>query len=229
MNVPSITTSRLQRVVADTEFNHEGLGFAAMCEAAVNHEYATKMELNGLQIGVLILQHNTVTLCDKPDQWPPADVEVLPEPVVVDPPSVEVVPQVNEKQKRVAKQIRDAMKVGPKLKQPEVKKVDPNEEKAELPIAEALAHQKGELLSSKRLLYICTPAGKCPVKLEGTELEDVEEWAVKVRAKGLENTRFYMVRALMYYVRDFYAIFSEEYPIVCDHLKTVFSDELRAA
>ena len=55
------------------------------------------------------------------------------------------------------------------------------------------------------------------------------EWAEKVRARGIEQGRFFMVRALAYFASQFFDINGEEYPVVKSHLQAVFADELQAA
>jgi ribosomal protein S14 len=61
---------------------------------------------------------------------------------------------------------------------------------------------------------VIAPAGKCPVKLKGTDKETVLDWAAKVRAHGAERGDFYSTYALKYYVRYIYNVFSDEYKAV---------------
>ena len=72
------------------------------------------------------------------------------------------------------------------------------------------------------------PAGACPVKLTGTDIQIVEEWAEKVRIHcQRERSQWMMLSALKYYAREFYDIFGSDYEIVKKHLDTLYASEER--
>ena len=60
---------------------------------------------------------------------------------------------------------------------------------------------------------ISTPAGKCPVELEGTSDQEIIGWAKAVKASARGNDE-YTVNAIQYWVRDFYDPISEEWKLV---------------
>tara|TARA_Y100001937_G_C6876390_1_gene222819 strand:- start:67 stop:324 length:258 start_codon:yes stop_codon:yes gene_type:complete len=62
---------------------------------------------------------------------------------------------------------------------------------------------------------IIVQAGKCPYDLGGTSDEEILEWVSKLR----ENVSSMLtVRALRYWVRQSYCIFSDEHQHVCDRI-----------
>lgn len=69
-----------------------------------------------------------------------------------------------------------------------------------------------------RMLVVHTPAGACPVKLKGTNKQDVREWAEAVVQAGYKNNRNYSLDAIKYFVRHFYDMFSEDWKVVVGHL-----------
>lgn len=69
---------------------------------------------------------------------------------------------------------------------------------------------------------VLTPAGPCPVKLDGTDAHTVQEWAEKVVHSGhLKANAHYGPSALRYFAREFYDIFSPEYGEVCEHINAL--------
>jgi len=76
-----------------------------------------------------------------------------------------------------------------------------------------------------RLLRVSTPAGECPHKLKGFDYDTVHEWAEQVRAAGRDNGRYYTLRALVYFVRHFYDLQSEEYATVRQLLEGIYAEE----
>ncbi len=63
---------------------------------------------------------------------------------------------------------------------------------------------------------LSTPSGRCPAELESTEPDAVQEWVTAVRAAcpkvHLTN------RALRYYLRQFFGLFTDEYTVVAAQL-----------
>ena len=74
---------------------------------------------------------------------------------------------------------------------------------------------------------ISTPAGKCPANLVDTDYETVKEWAGKILRHGEAKNVVYSARALRYWARQFYDIFSEEYKLVSQHVNEIFGDDDR--
>jgi len=60
---------------------------------------------------------------------------------------------------------------------------------------------------------ISTPAGRCPIDLEGTSDQEIFDWAKAVKASAKGNDE-YTVNAIQYWVRDFYSPTSEEWKLV---------------
>ena len=72
------------------------------------------------------------------------------------------------------------------------------------------------------------PAGACPVKLTGMDIQTVEEWAEKVRIYcQRERSQWMMLSALKYYAREFFDMFAPEYETVKKHLDTLYASEDR--
>ena len=72
-----------------------------------------------------------------------------------------------------------------------------------------------EPAANYHLLSILTPSGRCPIALKSTDPEAVWSWADAVRSYGFSNGRFYTVRAIHYWVRDFYDINTSDHAAVC--------------
>lgn len=65
---------------------------------------------------------------------------------------------------------------------------------------------------------IIVRAGRCPYDLSGTTDEEILTWVSKLR----ENVSGMLtVRALRYWVRHSYCIFSDEHRYVCDRIDTL--------
>lgn len=76
-------------------------------------------------------------------------------------------------------------------------------------------------MAGERVLH--TPAGSCPVKLEGTSLEEVRDWSNLVVQHGKQNNLVYLPSALIYFSQQFYSIFTPEYKEVKSHIEEIFS------
>ena len=79
-------------------------------------------------------------------------------------------------------------------------------------------------VTNPRFRSIAIPAGKCPVKLHGTDPESIEIWAHGIIGHGHDNSVRYEVSALCYWVRDFYDIGTPEHKAVCGALQEMFSE-----
>lgn len=76
-------------------------------------------------------------------------------------------------------------------------------------------------MAGQRVLYI--PAGRCPVKLDGTSLEEVTDWSNRVVEHGKQNNLVYLPSALVYFAQQFYNIFTEEYKVVKNNIEQIFN------
>jgi len=62
------------------------------------------------------------------------------------------------------------------------------------------------------------PAGKCPVRLSGTEEEEVIAWCARLIEIGHEKGTHYAPSALRYFVREFFDFGTEEHDLVVEHI-----------
>jgi hypothetical protein len=69
---------------------------------------------------------------------------------------------------------------------------------------------------------IAIPAGECPVKLRSTTLEEVTVWCEEVVSCGKANNLSYLPSALMFFAQQYFDIFSEDYKLVCENIKSIF-------
>lgn len=78
---------------------------------------------------------------------------------------------------------------------------------------------------SKRFFkgIIVAPIGECPVKLDSTDREKVEDWAYDVYNAGRASGKKFTDEAIIYFVRTFFDIFSTEYKTVVGHLRQMFT------
>jgi len=67
MSLPAIMPSRLQRVVADTEFGVNFKSFDELCQSVSETTWAKSFELNASIIKALIVEHKTITQTENPD------------------------------------------------------------------------------------------------------------------------------------------------------------------
>ena len=66
-DLPRVDPTRLQRVVADIEFNKPPFKtFDDLCYKVAAGNWANEMELDAKTIGALIVHHNTITKTPKP-------------------------------------------------------------------------------------------------------------------------------------------------------------------
>lgn len=66
MSLPNIPASRLQRIVADTEFDKDFESFDALCLAVASTTWAKSFSLTAAIVAELIVKHQTITKVDKP-------------------------------------------------------------------------------------------------------------------------------------------------------------------
>lgn len=71
-----------------------------------------------------------------------------------------------------------------------------------------------------RIVY--TPAGKCPIKLEGYDYETVLDWSNLIIENGKANNLSYLPSALLFFAQQFYRAFTPEYLEVKKHLNNIF-------
>lgn len=76
-------------------------------------------------------------------------------------------------------------------------------------------------MAGERVLH--TPAGTCPVKLEGSSLEEVRDWSNLVVEHGRQKNLIYLPSALLYFSQQFYSIFTPEYKEIKAHLEEIFN------
>ncbi len=70
---------------------------------------------------------------------------------------------------------------------------------------------------------VAIPAGKCPLKLESDNYEDVVEWCQKVYSAGLSNNLNYLPSSLIFFAQQFFNISSQEYKNVYQHIQTAYN------
>lgn len=71
-----------------------------------------------------------------------------------------------------------------------------------------------------RIVY--TPAGKCPIKLEGFDYDTVLEWSNLIIEHGKANNLNYLPPALLFFAQQFYRAFTPEYLEIKEHLNNIF-------
>ena len=79
-----------------------------------------------------------------------------------------------------------------------------------------------ERMSDPTYLKVYVPAGECPVKLQGTSLEDVAVWSDAVRARFKEEKKIIGLHGLTYFARTIYDFFSPEFQCVKEHLLQLY-------
>ncbi len=78
----------------------------------------------------------------------------------------------------------------------------------------------------RKVTWVPAFQGKsCPVKLKGTSLEEVKEWAAEVRKLFEQKGEWLALHGLEYCVTHFYDIFSPECALVKSHLNTLYGCE----
>jgi len=73
------------------------------------------------------------------------------------------------------------------------------------------AERKAKSLDTTKLTsYYLTPAGKCPFPLYGSDEEAVTAWLTNFKVHS-GTYKDHTCQSLVYWLRDFYSIFSEEF------------------
>jgi len=78
-----------------------------------------------------------------------------------------------------------------------------------------MSPETARVLSALEHPRILTPAGNCPVKLEGHDLVSVTKWSDNMLALKDKN---YAFSALKYFIKEFYVHGTAEYHFACAHL-----------
>ena len=260
--LPKINPSRLQRTVADMEFNNEFDDFDTLCKAVAEHKWSKSHNLDAWTIGALMIQHDTIITMDKPDAMPethtpppaPTTTHTSHTPTVaVDATPTEI--KTYDEGGRGKKQCpscekyvgaRNAVcacghefkKVTSVTASPVPKHAPKSVGAAAAPVRRTVQRDEPQEYTPGRHVF-CTvrqrtaiPAGACPHKLNGTDIQTVEEWAEKVRIHcQREHQSWMMLSALKYYAREFYDIFgdSDSYEIVKTNLDVLYAGESRIA
>lgn len=213
---------RLDYLVAEAEYEGAFGSFEDLCEALSNTRWATEQGYDEVAIGNLLYEHNIETETPKPprSEWQSGETveeekpkkrpapKHKPEPKPKPKPEPPL-PLTTEKPKKVAPE-----------PPPETKK------KVTLSVASTTPESQRQRCPDARTVRITTPAGPCPVQLKGTSAEEVERWAEAVRKAGLEeHGKWYMIRALRYWVRQFYEINTPNHKLVCDTLDAIYISE----
>ena len=79
-------------------------------------------------------------------------------------------------------------------------------------------------VSTMPLRSVSIPAGECPIKLHGTEVEQVAAWADKVLEHFLARSESLSVEGLMYFVQTIYDSWTPECKLVQGHLEQLFAN-----
>jgi len=228
MTLPKIMPSRLQRVVADSEFGTDFKSFQELCEAVADTQWAKSFDLNATVIGALMVEHNTLTKVDKPES-----VELPPEPE----PEPEPEPVVTAKDEKVVKTYDEGGKgkkqcpackkyVGlrtdvcacghtfvAKAKTPKPQEEeDDNDDEVVPPVVatnddeEPVRHRR-HVQHTGRGMRVHTPAGACPHRLTATDVRTVEDWAEHVRKTFLDRDGSWLtIPALKYFAQEYFPV-----------------------
>lgn len=230
MTIPKVLGSRLQRVIADAEFD-QTYTFVELCNAVAQTSWAQSFGFSAHTVAELILHHQTETKCEKPEEIP-AELQETPEPeppVVVAPkPPVQVMPTVAAKPEAEAvptgktydeagkgrKQCSGCKKyVGLRTMQCpacghafESKKKEPPPEIESVEIRDSEPeHQSQKRVRRTGRRGIHAPAGACPHRLSGTDRETVFNWAEECRRTFLsQGDGWLTLFALKFFVKQFY-------------------------
>lgn len=72
---------------------------------------------------------------------------------------------------------------------------------------------------------IHTPAGPCPVRLHGTDRQSVEIWSNQLRERFYRSGEFLKLRAIRYYLYQFYDMQSEDFQMAKQQLLDIYQGE----
>lgn len=241
MGLPKIIPTRLQRVVADLEFSNSYDDLDALCEAVAEHQWAQGLNLKPKTIGELIVYHETITKVAKPvgQDADTGSVSAKPKPIEEDEheptqsskPAQPVATSVKtfDGPGRGRKQCPECNAyVGVRTPQCNCGHAFGAKPKSSSPplVRDEMGERPRRSSFDPRQLVIIAPAGACPHKLTSTERDDVEEWAEKVREYGVDHNRFFTIKALAYFARQFYELFTPEHDQVKAHLQDIYAEEI---
>lgn len=249
MTLPLIKVSRLQRAVAEAEYPDSAESFEALCEFVETTAWAINLKLDSSTIGHLIVAHDIVTKVTIPET-------VAEEPAAPTLTNTATPPPVSDSSKKAGKgkkfcpsckEIIGARSAvckhcSHKFKNPNAPKptptVSPDEDDERPTVVEIVLNsgvkQRPEGLG---VTSIHTPAGSCPYKLQSTSLDDVRDWAEKIRDSGFppdgERGTLYTYGALRYWATHFYnqtESFNNpdsDFSVVVGHLEALYPFEVR--
>jgi hypothetical protein len=236
VTLPQINPGRLQRVTADTEFAGDFSTFEELCEAVSKTPWATNLDLDSDTIGLLMIEHNTIIPMEKPKATA-VKAEPEPKPEAKPPAPAGLVKRpkkTEEKPKRARKKplvVPEPIVEAEADPEPtlitEATTVEPVAKPEPVVEGGGLINRPDRVFPEDRCQKIATPAGKPPHELKGTSRKEVEDWCEKTRRTGLDDgKRFYTKRALIYWLRYFFEMFSPEFNTAKKHIEDMYADEV---
>ena len=84
---------------------------------------------------------------------------------------------------------------------------------------------QGPVKTTHPHVKLVIPAGHCPVKLTGLDRESIRIWVTAITQKKDSNTT-YQASVYKYWVRDFYAPYSEEYKAITAIIDTLIIKDI---
>lgn len=241
-----IIASRLQRAVADTEFNKEFASFDELCQAVSAGQWAKSFNFDAAEIGRLIIEHDTITKVDKPvaatvpavpvrdEQAVATKLNPVPQPPVVklsDQPEKATMAGVSKpgKGRKECPQCKEHVgfrtavcKCGYAFVQktaPATVPAEDNEEEENRPETTVGAEIRRPRRMDRGGMQIAYPAGSCPHELNSTDHDAVERWAEKVRATKSDEGKWMKLSALKYYVGQFFPVMDPVFGYGADYKK----------
>lgn len=233
-DLPRVSSTRLQRTIADLEFGTEFDDFESLCAAAEATQWAENLELDAKVIGKLILAHGTITKVSQPEGTEPVEA-----------PSVEKDTAKPKKAKRgktcpgcgetIGTRSRTCKHCGFDFdnyaNETSLMDTTPDPDPPPDSVVEKVKSApsgtvKHRDYDSVRMSRIWAPAGACPHRLDGTDEDTVRRWAERVRDTAQQENKFLTVHALEYYARQFYDIFGDEWKTVKAHLQAIYAHEI---
>lgn len=227
MSVPRINTIRLQRVVHDLEYHQKFESFDQLCEAVATSDWGKKFGLDSATVGQLIVQKDIITVVEKPESVPEpktqpktaSSTETRSRTVT----STEDAPKTKTFKEggRGRKQCPECQAfVGGRTRECvcgyDFNKPAPPKPPRKKGAASADHLSKGR--TEGVYISVVAPSGDCPHRLPSTSEGDVAEWAARVRGTFMENNRILTLDGLVYFIRYFYDMSSEEHATVKKHL-----------
>lgn len=240
MTLPKVLPSRLQRVVADAEFDVT-LSFVELCKAVAATSWAQSFGFDAYTLAQLIIHHKTETKAEHPAEAPKELQEasepepVAPAPVQVMPPPAPTPESKPEPPITVAAAVAEdgmPVTVGAPAKRTRKKKAEVEETVLESvkaqPEPEKMVTRTNRPQMGSR--SVSTPAGPCPHRLEATDLSSVHVWAERCRSTFVAKDNAWLtLHALKFFVREFHGVISDVpgqptpgYIEACNHLDELY-------